>query len=344
LQPPTTDIQCYNCNKFGHKSPDCPERNRYAPSLLPPTLPPREPIQLQVPLRIRMICAATLEIPTHQFEVQPRIRMIQMPTSGIAAHPFNASDDTSNAWIFDTACTHHMVHNHELFHDYNQFPTLITVCGIRSGEHLAYGRGTLHIALLHNGLASNEHHLEYVWYIPEMDINIMSKAWMKRCGLKVKINDNKDFLIANDKGMYLQMQHISGHSYIMNLFTQPFHSHAIVHAVVASKPQSIAELWHCRLGHTSTKILQMLRYNGFDSIQCSACIQVKQMHKPFHANPEQAISRLFRVYSDLCGSVNPPTHDGMQYVLTFIDEATRFCWIYLLHDRSSSTVVAVLQS
>jgi transposase InsO family protein len=34
----------------------------------------------------------------------------------------------------------------------------------------------------------------------------------------------------------------------------------------------------------------------------------------------------------------------MQYVLTFIDEATCFCCIYLLHDKSSSTVVAVLQS
>jgi Zinc knuckle len=43
LQPPTTDIQCYNCNKVGHESPDCPERNRYAPSSVPPTPPPREP-------------------------------------------------------------------------------------------------------------------------------------------------------------------------------------------------------------------------------------------------------------------------------------------------------------
>jgi transposase InsO family protein len=47
---------------------------------------------------------------------------------------------------------------------------------------------------------------------------------------------------------------------------------------------------------------------------------------------------------DLCSPVNPPTHDGMQYLLTFIDKATRFCWIYLLHNKSSSTVVAVLQS
>jgi Pol polyprotein, beta-barrel domain/Zinc knuckle len=197
LQPPTTDIQCYNCNKFGHKSPDCPERNCYAPSPMSTPARGEPPIQPQAPPRIRMIQtptsgipahpskekprihmirAATSWIPAHPSEEQPRIRMIQAPTSGISAHLFNASDDTSDAWIFDTACTHHMAHNPELFHDYNQFPTPIAVRGIGSGEHLAYGRGTLHIGSLHNGQASNEHYLEYVWYIPDMDINIISKS------------------------------------------------------------------------------------------------------------------------------------------------------------------------
>jgi GAG-pre-integrase domain len=163
---------------------------------------------------------------------------------------------------------------------------------------------------LHNGQASNERHLEYVLYIPEMDIDIISMSWTKRCGLKVRMNGDEDFLIANDKGMCLKTQDIAGHSYIMNLFAQPFlSSYAIVHAVIASEPQSMAQPWHRRLGHTSTKILQMLGYNGFDSVQCPVCIQAKQVCKPFHPNPERAKSTLFRVYFDLCGPVNPPTHD-----------------------------------
>jgi hypothetical protein len=115
-----------------------------------------------------------------------------------------------------------MVHNHELFHNYNQFPIPIAVCGIGSGEHLAYRRGTLHIGSLRNGLASNKHYLEYAWYVSEMDINIISKFWMKRCGLKVKMNKNEDFLIADNKGMCLQTQDIAGHSYITNLAALPF--------------------------------------------------------------------------------------------------------------------------
>jgi GAG-pre-integrase domain len=159
-----------------------------------------------------------------------------------------------------------------------------------------------------------------------MDINIISKSWTKRCGLKVRLNDNEDFLIANNKGMCLNTQDIAQHSYITNLFAQPFvSSHAIVHAVVASEPQSIAELWHRRLGHASTEILQMFGYNGFDSTQCLVCIQAKQVRKPFCTNPERARLTLFHLYSDLCGPVNPPTHDAMQCVLTFIDKATRFC-------------------
>jgi hypothetical protein len=110
------------------------------------------------------------------------------------------------------------------------------------------------------------------------------------------MNDDKDFLIVNNKGMYLKMQDIAGHSYITNLFVQPFLlSYAIIHAVVASEPQSMAKLWNHCLSHTSTKILRTLGYNGFHSTQCPVFIQAMQVRKPFCANPEQVKTMLFRV-------------------------------------------------
>jgi Pol polyprotein, beta-barrel domain len=144
---------------------------------------------------------------------------------------------------FDTTCTYHMAHNRELFHNYNQFPTPIAVCDIGSRQHLTYARGTLHIGSLHNGQASNRHRLEYVWYVLKMDVNIILKSWTKRYQLKVKMNENEDHLITNDKGMCLHTHNIAGQRYIKNPFTQPFlSSYTIVHAGSASEHQSMGKL------------------------------------------------------------------------------------------------------
>jgi Pol polyprotein, beta-barrel domain len=126
-----------------------------------------------------MIRMPTSGIHAHPSKEQLCIHMIQTSTLGIVPYPFNASDSTTitfNAWIFDTAYIYHMAYNSELFYDYNQFPTSIAVREIGLGEHLAYGQGTLHIVSLRNEQASNEHHLEYVWSVPKMDINIISKS------------------------------------------------------------------------------------------------------------------------------------------------------------------------
>ena len=40
------------------------------------------------------------------------------------------------------------------------------------------------------------------------------------------------------------------------------------------------------------------------------------------------------VYSDLIGPLPTPSYGGLRYVLTFIDDYSRFCWVYFLKLKS----------
>jgi hypothetical protein len=89
-----------------------------------------------------MIPTPTSGIPSTLSEEQQHIHMIQISMWRIAVHSFNAFDDitnaTSEALIFDTAYTHRMEYNPELFYDDNQFPMPIIVHRIASEQYLAY--------------------------------------------------------------------------------------------------------------------------------------------------------------------------------------------------------------
>src|SRR5947208_3005339 len=77
--------------------------------------------------------------------------------------------------------------------------------------------------------------------------------------------------------------------------------------------------------------------------KCHLCIMRKQTRKPFPTNLNpRATSKLFRVYSDIC-PVSPESFGHGLYFITFVDEATRYVWIYIIPNKSSSTVLQILQ-
>ncbi len=39
------------------------------------------------------------------------------------------------------------------------------------------------------------------------------------------------------------------------------------------------------------------------------------------------------VHSDLCGKMNVKSESGAEYFLSFIDDKTRYVWIYVLHHK-----------
>jgi hypothetical protein len=103
-------------------------------------------------------------------------------------------------------------------------------------------------------------------------------------------------------------------------------------------------LWHVIFGHISYDIICLLRKNGVSSFptisrklkQCDACILGKHNKRPFHDYTSRACTKLELIHYDLCGPILVPFANGKKYIMTFINDYTRMCWVYLLKYKSQA--------
>ena len=106
-------------------------------------------------------------------------------------------------------------------------------------------------------------------------------------------------------------------------------------------------LWHLRLGHIGYSGLEATVNNnlatGIDirSIKqwelCGGCALGKQTRVKFQlASTDRTKDLLEVVHSDVCGPMRTPTFGGMKYFVTFIDDKSRHCVVYLMRNKSEN--------
>ncbi|GJS62003.1 zinc finger, CCHC-type containing protein [Tanacetum coccineum] len=105
-----------------------------------------------------------------------------------------------------------------------------------------------------------------------------------------------------------------------------------------SNSLSKSELWHARLGHVHYKRMRdmskMSLIPAFDMTHesCKTCMLTKITRQPFKGvNRESKVLDL--IHSDLCDFHANPSLGHNKYVITFIDDASRYCYVYLLHAK-----------
>jgi hypothetical protein len=70
--------------------------------------------------------------------------------------------------------------------------------------------------------------------------------------------------------------------------------------------------------------------------KCHSCVQFKQPRKPHKTTEERNLAPLELIHSDLCEMNGVLTKGGKRYFMTLIDDATRFCYIYLLKTKGKT--------
>ncbi|GJY24600.1 zinc finger, CCHC-type containing protein [Tanacetum coccineum] len=95
-------------------------------------------------------------------------------------------------------------------------------------------------------------------------------------------------------------------------------------------------IWHARLGHIHFNRMQDIFKDGLfpafdmDTKKCKTCMMTKITKKPFQ-NVKRETKVLELIHSDLCDLHATPSLGNKKYFVTFINDASRFCYVYLLH-------------
>ena len=103
-----------------------------------------------------------------------------------------------------------------------------------------------------------------------------------------------------------------------------------------------AFLWHRRLGHISKKRLKQLEKDGIlpalnydDLNDCIECFKGKLTNKR-KLTAVRSHKLLELIHTDICGPFKHKTMCGNVYFITFIDDYSRYCYIYLLSEKSQA--------
>ncbi|KAG7599411.1 Reverse transcriptase RNA-dependent DNA polymerase [Arabidopsis suecica] len=113
---------------------------------------------------------------------------------------------------------------------------------------------------------------------------------------------------------------------------------------VASAVQRMAlqplELWHKRLGHPSSTILNLLQLSSssssFDSHSCEICIRAKHSRDSFPLSNTTSHKAFDLIHCDLWGPYRTTALCGSRFFLTIVDDYSRAVWIYLLTSKQEA--------
>ncbi|MCO5576386.1 hypothetical protein L7F22_030196 [Adiantum nelumboides] len=138
------------------------------------------------------------------------------------------------------------------------------------------------------------------------------------------------------------------------LFVLDRYEKQIQACIAETKTQAMqdAELWHARFGHVGYGSLMTLqRHNMVHDLYllempprhvCEGCVLGKMHRFAFSQDGSvRATRKLQLVHSDVCGPMRTPSVGNSIYFVTFIDDFSRFCWVYPL--KAKSDVFAIFQ-
>ncbi|KAE8724129.1 hypothetical protein F3Y22_tig00010869pilonHSYRG00008 [Hibiscus syriacus] len=113
-----------------------------------------------------------------------------------------------------------------------------------------------------------------------------------------------------------------------------------------TRKNETSDLWHMRLGHVSySKLSVMVKKSMLKGLPqldvrtdtvCAGCQYGKAHQLPYDESKFKAKEPLELVHSDVFGPVKQQSISGMWYMVTFIDDFSRYVWVFFMKEKSDT--------
>ncbi|KAM1091428.1 hypothetical protein FF1_018917 [Malus domestica] len=256
----------------------------------------------------------------------------------IAQHTsqFNPND----AWVVDTGAIHHMT---------AEVNSLTQVQYFEGSNKITVGNGTyLNIKNISSAsIRTNDYSLvlKHVLHVPKIAKSLLS---VKQLYANWFIYDESQFFVLDKKTREI-LYH--GKSRPHELFQIPVIQHGKGMQFSCQKLNAYlgqlvkSSLWHQRLGDPSNEVMvRMLKQSNVlleSDIKhnvCTSCLRkmtrLPFSSKVFSSKVDRCRFPFEKVHSDVCGPSPVKSLEGYRYYVIFVDEYTRYVWIYPMCNKS----------
>jgi transposase InsO family protein len=289
-------IECFRCHKLGHFSYECPSWEKTA----------------------------------NYAELNEEDEMLLM--SYVELH----NSTREEVWFLDSGCNNHMSGNKLWFTELDEGFRHSVKLGNNSGMAVL-GKGCVKL-----NVAGAIQKIDGVYYIPKLKNNLLNIGQLQEKGLAILIQHNACKLFHPTRGLIMEIAMTVNRMFIIFAAIPLNESVAFFQAGEESETQ----LWHNRFAHLRFKGLRTLYYKKMverlpplkaPTKVCADCLVGKQRRENISKKSHwRASSKLQLIHSDICGPVNPESNSDKRYLITFIDDFSRKCWVYFISEKSEA--------
>jgi len=316
---PKTNKPCWSCGQVGHWSKDCPVKKAKKAEVVAQANSVLGAETISAPMA-NMIIGEALASATNDGYVTYKPELL--------------STYLSHEWLIDTGANVHICADITPFVSYQQIHGVTVTMGNASAAQVL-GIGNVDLKFTSGRSLS----LTRVHHVPDIRRNIISGSCLVKLGFELSLKCNR--VVITQSGTFIGKGYLSDGLFLINV--EPAKG-GFINDDSAPSVNCIESsvLWHSRLGHLNFGALKNMmnlelipKYAIEKKSKCQVCVTAKQTRKPFH-NVVRDSEVLDLVHTDICEFGGVLTKDHNRYFITFIDDCSRYCYVYLLKHKDET--------